>query len=151
MLTFRQPEQAAIIVANLLPANVEFYRTPVPAPPPPKKVSSSLASNSALSAAAVAAAATTESSKPDPQKPTRTAIYGSVSTTDIAANLKAILWEDGEGSRVVLSPENILFVEQPTLEGKDRVKHLGSFVIDIRFGPSESERVRRTITVKAQN
>lgn len=132
-------------MARLLPANIEFYRTPIPAPPLPKKLSPSLAATSALSAAASAAAA--ESASREHQKPVKTGIYGSVSTADIAANLKAILWEDIEGARVVISPEDISFVEQ--LEDKDRVKHLGTFTIDIRLGPSGN--VRRTITVKAQN
>lgn len=139
------PEEAAAIVARLIPANIEFYRTPTPAPPPPKKLSPSLAATSALSAAAAAAAA--ENAKRDPPKPTKTGIYGSVSTADIAANLKAILWEDINGARVVISPENISFVEQ--LEDKDRVKHLGIYTIDIRLSPTET--VRRTIQVKVQS
>jgi hypothetical protein len=74
-------------------------------------------------------------------------LIGSVSTADIAANLKAILWEDVDGARVVLSPEDISFVEQ--LDDRDRVKHLGLYTIDIRLSPTET--VRRTIQVKAQS
>lgn len=82
-----------------------------------------------------------------PQKSTKTGIYGSVSTADIAANLKAILWKDIDGARVTVSPGDISFVEQ--LEDEDRVNHLGIFTFDIRLGPSE--KIRRTITVKAQS
>lgn len=121
----------------------------MPPPPPPKKISSSLAANSALSAAAAAAA--TESaerdSKRNSQKPTKTGIYGSVSSADIAANLNAILREDIDGARVSLSPGDISFAEQ--LEDEDRVKHLGIFTFDIRLGPTE--RIRRTITVRAES
>ncbi|KAG0649726.1 hypothetical protein D0Z07_3901 [Hyphodiscus hymeniophilus] len=148
VLTFVQSEQAAIIIAKLVPENLEFYRTPMPAPPPPKKLSPSLASSSAISAAAAKAAI--ENAKRDPQQLARPAIYGSVSIADVVANIKAILWEDIEGSRVILSTENVSFVEQSSLKDKDRVKHLGSFTIDIRLGPAESEKVRRTITVRAQ-
>jgi hypothetical protein len=93
VLSFLQHEQAASIVAKLIPQNIDFDRTPIPPPPPPRKISPSLAAASTLSAAAAAAA--TESAKRDsernPQQPAKTAIYGSVSTADIAANLKSIL------------------------------------------------------------
>ena len=140
MLTFLQPEQAASIVAKVIPANIEFYRTPMPPQTPPKKISPSLASSSALSAAA-------ENAKRDSMK---MAIYGSVSTADILATMKAILCEDTEGSLVILTPENISFAHETAPEDNDRVKHLGSFTIEIRLGPSEAERVRRSITVRAQ-
>jgi len=80
-------------------------------------------------------------------KPSKTAIYGSVSTADIAASLKAILAEDEDGARVVLGPEEISFVE--TTEESDRVKHLGIFEIDIRL-KGAPDAVRRTIKVSAQ-
>jgi hypothetical protein len=70
-----------------------------------------------------------------------------VSTADIAANLKAILWEDEEGARIVLSPEDISFVEET--EDKDRVKQLGIFGINIKCGPSET--LQTNIEIKAQN
>lgn len=71
-----------------------------------------------------------------------------MSTADITANLKAILAEDEDGVRVVLSPENISFVEE-TGE-KDRVKHLGIFEIDIRLDGAP-DTVRRTIRVNARD
>jgi hypothetical protein len=71
-----------------------------------------------------------------------------VSTGDIAANLKAVLAEDGEGARVVLSPEEISFVEET--EDAHRVKHLGVFEIEIRLNGA-TESVRRTIMVNAQD
>jgi hypothetical protein len=71
-----------------------------------------------------------------------------VSTGDIAANLKAVLAEDDEGARVVLSPEEISFVDET--EEKNRVKHLGVFEIEIKLNGA-TESVRRTITVSAQD
>lgn len=105
-------------------------------------MSPSIPASSAISAAA----ATAEANKPG--KPEKRGIYGSVSTSDIAANLKAILAEDEEGVRVVLSHENISFVEET--DDKDRVKHLGVFDIDIRLDGAP-EVVRRTIQVNAQD
>jgi hypothetical protein len=75
-------------------------------------------------------------------------IYGSVSTSDIAANLKAILAEDEASSRVVLSAEDIQFVQET--DDKDRVKHLGVFEIEIRV-EGATDSVRRTIKVNAQD
>jgi hypothetical protein len=129
---------------RLLPPTIEFYRSSIPAAPV-RKLSPSLAAASNLSAAAAAASA--GNAKRNPQKPTKISIFGSVSTADIAANLKAILWEGEGGARVVLSPGDISFVDET--EDKDRVKHLGTFGINIRLGPSET--VRRTIEIKAQN
>lgn len=71
-----------------------------------------------------------------------------MSTGDIAANLKAVLAEDDEGARVVLSPEEISFVDET--EEKNRVKHLGVFEIEIKLNGA-TESVRRTITVSAQD
>lgn len=129
------------ILEQLLPANLDFYRTPISLPTP-KRVSPSIPTSSAISAAAAIA----EANKP--AGPERKGIYGSVSTSDIAANLKAILAEDEEGVRVVLSPENISFVEET--EDKDRVKYLGVFEIDIQLDGA-TDAVRRTIKVNAQD
>lgn len=71
-----------------------------------------------------------------------------MSTSDIAANLKAILAEDEDGSRVVISPEQISFVQET--EEKDRVKQLGIFEIEIRL-EGAADSVRRTIQVNAQS
>jgi len=71
-----------------------------------------------------------------------------VSTGDVAANLKAVLAEDDEGARVVLSPEEITFVEE--MEDAYRVKHLGVFEIEIKLNGA-TESVRRTIIVNAQD
>ena len=111
---------------------------------PAKRLSPSVASNSAISAAATAAA---PKLKPA-EKPENANIYGSVSTSDIAANIKAILAENEEGSRVVVSPEDISFVEKT--EDIDRVKQLGKFQVDIR-PKGAPDAIRRTIHVNAQN
>jgi hypothetical protein len=76
----------------------------------------------------------------------KTGIYGSVSTSDIAVNLQAVLAET-DGASVVLSPENISFVDK--LEERNRVKHLGTFDIEIRLSGT-LKGIRRTITVNAQ-
>lgn len=129
------------IISNLLPANLDFYRTPISVPePPPQRYSLSVPATSAVSAAALEAIPSAA--------PAKTNIYGSVSTMDIATNLKAILAEDEEGSRVVLSHEEISFVEEA--DDKDRVKHLGTFEIEIKL-KGAPDVVRRSIKVNPQN
>ncbi|TVY27439.1 hypothetical protein LHYA1_G003230 [Lachnellula hyalina] len=136
-LELLSPQEATLIIANLLPANLDFYRQPIAVAEPAKKLSPSLQSKASISAAAK------ESHGPKG----KTSIYGSVSTADIAASLKAILAEHEDGARVVLSPEEISFVE--TEEEGDRVKHLGVFEIDIWL-KGAPDAVRRTIKVSAQ-
>jgi ribosomal protein L9 len=126
---------------NLIPANLDFYGVPIAvAETPQKRISPSIRFNSVISAAA--------SEVREPEKPGKTGIYGSVSTADIAANLKAILAEDEDGVRVVLSSENISFVEETN--EKDRVKHLGIFEIEIRLHGAP-DTIRRTIRVNARD
>lgn len=123
-----------MILEGLLPPNLDFYRTTITVPT--KKISPSISSSSAIAAAA-------QSVKTDSNK-----IHGSVSTSDIAANLKAILAEDEQGARVVISPEQISFIQQT--EERDRVKQLGVFKIEIKL-EGASDPVRRTIQVHAQS
>ncbi len=141
-----QPVRALQILDELLPDNIDFYRTPIAAisTPPPQKQSPSLPASSAISAAAREGV---EDSVDEFEIPTRISIYGSVTSTDIISNLKAILAEDSEGERIVISPEDITFVDEH--EENDRIKHLGVFEIDIAI-KGVSETVRRTIRVNAQ-
>ncbi|KAG4435676.1 hypothetical protein IFR05_008842 [Cadophora sp. M221] len=140
-LDMLSPQQATDILDSLLPPSLDFYRSPI-ALPTPKRLSPSIPSSSAISAAAASAEAK------QPGKPDRRGIYGSVSTSDIVANLKAILAEDEQGVRVVLSHEDISFVEET--EEKDRVKHLGYFDIEIKL-QGASDPVVRTIQIIAQD
>lgn len=132
----------------ILPANLDFYRAPVATPTPaPVRISPSIPISSSVSAAAAAAASKVKIS---PEASQKTSIYGSVSTADIAANLKAVLAEDEEGSRVVVSAEDIKFVNaEGEGEERHRVKHLGIFEIDISV-KGGTDVVRRTIKVNAQ-
>jgi hypothetical protein len=129
------------ILENLVPPNLDFYRVRVtPSEAPQRRVSPSVRFNSVISAAAVEVK--------EPQKPEATGIYGSVTTMDIAANIKAILAEDEDGVRVVLSPEDITFVEETSR--KNGVKQLGIFEIEIRLNDAP-DAIRRTIRVNAQD
>jgi len=115
---------------------------PLDQPPtrPPRKQATS---------AAAADLAAVEDSLPKSQ--VVVAIYGSVSTADIAESIKAILAESEEGARVVLSAEDITIItEGGNVLGAeaDRLKALGEFDVDIRVKGGEA--VRRFISVLAQ-
>lgn len=135
-----QHEKATATIAKLLPKNIDFFRTPIVVDAAPtQKRSPSLPATSAISEAA--------GGNQPAVVDTKKSIYGSVSTSDIASSIRAILTEDSEGSRIVLGPEDITFAVE--VEDKDRVKHLGTFEVDIRVKGSPSA-VRRTIRVNSQ-
>jgi len=97
-------------------------------------------------AAADLAAASEPALKPEP-----VAIYGSVSTQDIASAIKAVLASDGEGIRVVVGAEDVTFVQRAETEGTgdtDRVKSLGEFEVSINVKGGST--VTRTVKVHAQ-
>ena len=84
-------------------------------------------------------------------------IYGSVSTADIAASIKAALnlaatsKENEEAARVVLNAEDISVVKEEGADiagDVDRIKSLGDFAVNIRVKGGES--VRKMIRVRAQ-
>jgi len=135
------PDQSSKLLDNILPRSIDFYRPPISVPGLPLRAASpSIPAMSAISAAA------SEGHKA--QRPERVSIYGSVSTLDIPSNMKAILAEDNEGKRVVLSPEDISFVDD--LDERDRVKYIGSFDIDVRV-KGATKAIRRAVTVYPQD
>jgi ribosomal protein L9 len=145
-----QPQEATDLISELLPPNIDFYRVPIPAEPakptepePVKRLSPSISAKSAIYAAAAAA----EEQSQNAAAQAKAGIYGSVSTSDIAANLKAVLEESSQGSSIVLSHENISFVDQ--MEDRSRVKQLGLFDIEIKLSGA-ANAIRRTVTVNAQ-
>lgn len=73
------------------------------------------------------------------------AIFGSVSTTDIAHEVRRFMADDVQASRAVLGPENIRFVALDA--STDRVKTIGRFEIDIFMPHGHAEPVRRIVEV----
>jgi hypothetical protein len=79
-------------------------------------------------------------------------IYGSVSTADVAMNIRALLAADQEGSRVIISPEDIIFtisVKEDEPGNIDRVKHLGDFEVEIKV-KGVKDPLRKTVRVLAE-
>lgn len=137
----------------VLPSHIIFYRTPIPEPETTPQEAPSRSRRAASSAAAELDAAS-ESLKPS--KSPIIAIFGSVSTADIAVSIKAALDQTTQGARVVIGPEDITILaakeEQNGLLEKgiegDRLKALGDFEVEARVKGGEA--VMRTVSVRAQ-
>ncbi len=132
------------LLSERLPPIMEFYRTPI------------LPTHSASPASGMASSTVGQSTA----EPSETAaIYGSVSTADIANSVKALLAQDEEGSRVVVAPENVRFVyvegnanenqAEEDVGETDRVKRLGFFHVRIQI-KEDSKSIQRLVRVSAQ-
>ncbi|KAH0562240.1 hypothetical protein GP486_003063 [Trichoglossum hirsutum] len=142
-LTLLTPQRAAQILSNTVPPVLIFYRPPIAAAQPGKALPRPGAAVS--SAAADLAAASEPPSSLEP-----TGIYGSVSTADVATSIRALLATDEEGSRVVISPEEIIFLnsisEEDELGDVDRVKRLGDFEVEIKV-KGMKDSLKKTVRV----
>lgn len=150
---FLQPHRAAQIIETSVPEYMDFYRTPI-STPEPEKAPTYIPKQSYQDSISSAASDLAAASEPEP-KPQMIPIFGSVSTTEIATSIKAILGlkadsGDEEAARVVLNADDIAIVQEdgtdPTGEA-GRIKALGNFAIDIRVKGGGS--VRRMVRVKA--
>ncbi|KAI9887334.1 MAG: hypothetical protein M1823_000850 [Watsoniomyces obsoletus] len=139
-LELLSPERTTELLSQHVPPFMDFYRTPILHAAMPSGELSSTSQSTA-------------------QPFERAAIYGSVSTADIANSIKALLANDKEGSRVVLTPENLRFVDvgdnadasetDGTMAEVDRVKRLGSFNIRIQVH-EDRDSIHRLIRVHPQ-
>ncbi|CAF9942233.1 hypothetical protein IMSHALPRED_003427 [Imshaugia aleurites] len=151
------PQRASEIIEASLPPSLVFYRTPIAATEPyfPFQEPTSRSRRVAASSAAAELEAASQP-LPKPQKPQVTTIFGSVSTTDIAESMKAVLAGSTEGARVVFGAENItIFQDEDDELGhqdkgieEDRLKALGDFRVEVRV--KGGEPVIRTVSIKAE-
>ncbi len=138
-LTPIQPERSVQVLTELLPPNLDFYRSP--------KTSPAQEAGSPTASQGSSPGAETKSTS----QPAITGIYGSVSTADIASSIKALLAESEDGSRVVVTPEDITLGDGLSRDedGEDRLKQLGDFKIEISL-KGASERLSRIVRVLPQ-
>ncbi|KAI9851913.1 MAG: hypothetical protein M1838_002350 [Thelocarpon superellum] len=141
------PHRAMLILTELVPSQLDFHRSPIASTPTTASPQDASSSHPESAGPTPADPSATAETTPEPASTAPTSIYGSVSTSDIATTLRAILAADRDGSRVVLSPEDISF-RNPAGEEVDRVKTLGEFEVDIRV-KGATEPLRRTIAVLA--
>jgi len=67
----------------------------------------------------------------------KTGIYGSVTTADVAASIRESLADNEEAARVILSENDIRFIEGLVDSETSRVKHLGKFKVEIQVKGAE--------------
>jgi len=129
------------LIEILVPKRIDFTRTPIdsetPTEPEPQQ----------RPRAASAAAADLAAAMMGPPKPKLVPIYGSVATPDIADSIKALLAENDEAARVVLTDEDIKFVGPRGVDAI-RVKHLGEYEVEIQVRGAP-QPVRREVRVVA--
>lgn len=80
-----------------------------------------------------------------------TRIFGSVSTADMVDAIKAVLAEDEEGARVVLSAEDVYIDAEASEETgveADRLKALGEYRVEIR-PKGMVDAIRRGVSIRA--
>lgn len=117
----------------LLPDSLEFERKPVPKP------QSTSESKSKLPASVQAML---KASMPE----TPAAIYGSVSTQDIAQYIRESISYNDEAAQIQLAESNVKIVDP--IEGDDatRIKHLGQYEVEVSFKGADLV-VRRKVSV----
>jgi ribosomal protein L9 len=81
-----------------------------------------------------------------PETPTQ--IYGSVSTQDIAQHIREAVAYNDEAGQIQLGESNVKIVDP--IEGDDamRIKHLGSYEVEISFKGADLVIRRRIAVVK---
>lgn len=138
-----QPRDAFEALEAVIPPSVNFYRAPI----------------------------TSSDATSQDMPSSRTSIYGSVSTTDIASNIKALLATSALAGKIVLADSDVHFTstsasiaspssssisnegeagagQETATETTDsnRVKHLGNYSIEIRI-KGHTEAVKRQVRV----
>lgn len=135
MLTMMKPERIHALLTSLIPPTLTFTRKPIHTPAPEPLATFTLPANRR---SPLLAHHDPEEAKPAPkvEEVDTKAIFGSVSTGDILAAVKASLTSDPEAIRIPLEARGIRFIGE---EG-DRVKSLGEWEVEIAV-PGASELV----------
>jgi len=143
MLISSEPERAIELLSILLPSRIDFHRKPI------ETEATSLPEQAKEGAASSAAADLVAASRA-PAMPEPVSIYGSVSTADVAATVRAVLARNDEAARVALAEEDITFVGQTLGDDETRLKHLGDFEVEMRIRGAD-EAVKRIVRVLPQD
>lgn len=141
------PERSIQLLDIFVPKTLDFYRQPIPEEP--KEPQSDKEDAFGRGAAAeLFAARQKRDEKLKAMEPA--GIYGSVSTQDVLAAVRASMENNDESARVVITEADIKFVNAGTeVEESGRVKHVGSFSVEIMIKGAEAG-LRRTVRVHAQ-
>ncbi|KAL8919753.1 MAG: hypothetical protein Q9208_006619 [Pyrenodesmia sp. 3 TL-2023] len=145
------PKRTRELIEDLVPQEMVFYKTPILAAPEPEAPSPATEPlGNSINAIGGQVPMPVQQRAPEP-KNLITKIFGSVSTADMVDTIKAVLAEDEEAARVVLSPGDIVLDEKVDEERgveADRLKALGEWKVEIRL--KGVEPVRRMVSLRAQ-
>jgi hypothetical protein len=122
-----------------VPPTIDFYRQPIEQDSPKRERVGASGAADILTAAAMSKA-----------KASANAIYGSVSTADLATTIKGALAHNDEASRVVLNESDVKFVSGHEEGDASRVKQLGTFKAEIRL-PGTERTLVRNIRIRAKD
>ncbi|UPX14680.1 uncharacterized protein EKO05_0005155 [Ascochyta rabiei] len=139
-LELLSPERSMELLDAFVPPTIDFSRQRIEQEKEAKPRYGASGAADVLTAAAMGA-------KP---KASSNAIYGSVSTADIAATLKAALAHNDEAARVILNEADVRFVSGADEADALRVKELGVFKVEIQL-PGAPEPLVRNVRVKAKD
>jgi hypothetical protein len=142
------PERSIQLLDIFVPKTLDFYRQPIPEEtkePEQEPVEDAFGRGAA---AELFAARQKRDEKIKAKEPA--GIYGSVSTHDILAAVRAAMENNDESARVLITEADLKFVNAGSeVEEAGRVKHVGSFSVEIMIKGAEAG-LRRTVRVHAQ-
>lgn len=168
-LLSRQPQRAHELLSTILPETLVFRRRLIHPPSAPAAAPTATTPSAPRSPLLAAQAAVSAASRPGDVLPepnfaptdkteavdptAALAIFGSVSTTDIAAAVRELLVADPEAARIMLDGRDVRFVGMPKEDGADRVKMLGRWEVEIipRGEAHGLEPVRKMVEVVAES
>jgi hypothetical protein len=142
------PERSIQLLDIFVPKTLDFYRQPIPeeTKEPESETAQEIYGKGA--AAELFAARQRRDEKIKAKEPA--GIYGSVSTHDILAAVRAAMENNDESARVLITEADLKFVDAGSeVEEAGRVKHVGSFSVEIMIKGAEAG-LRRTVRVHAQ-
>ncbi|KAH7139296.1 hypothetical protein B0J11DRAFT_546762 [Dendryphion nanum] len=134
------PARSMELLTAFTPPSLVFYREPID-----QSQITSTPRYGATGAADVLTAAAMSSKS----KSLVDGIYGSVSTADIAASIKAALAHNDEAARVILTEQDIHFQDGQGGGDVTRVKQLGTFKVEVVV-PGADYSITRTVRVRAK-
>ncbi|ORY14257.1 hypothetical protein BCR34DRAFT_479722 [Clohesyomyces aquaticus] len=135
------PERSMELLTTFIPPTIDFTRQPIEQE---KADMGRLRQGASDAADILTAAAMSKRTQSD-----TTGIYGSVSTADVAVTIRKALAHNDEAARVLLSENDVRFVEGQAEGDATRVKQLGSFKIEI-MAPGADRPITRTVRVRAK-
>jgi len=141
------PERSIQLLDIFVPKALDFYRQPLPEE---TKEAESEPADAFGSGAAGELFAARQKREEKLKAGQPKGIYGSVSTQDIVAAVRAAMENNDESARVIINETDLKFVNAGSeVEELARVKHVGSYTIEIMIKGAEAG-LRRTVKVHAQ-